>query len=70
MLFRSTSFLTIVTKDLVGKFHAGKLVGEISGSLGGRGGGKPDLAQGGAPTGDPTTLDAAIARFYTLVENS
>ena len=37
----------MVTKDLVGKVHAGKLLGEVAAVLGGKGGGRPDMAQGG-----------------------
>ena len=37
-----------VTKDLAGsKVHAGKLIGAIAQELGGRGGGRPDLAEAG-----------------------
>jgi len=42
------ALLCAVTKDLAGsKVHAGKLIGEIAPIVGGRGGGKPDLAQAG-----------------------
>jgi alanyl-tRNA synthetase len=39
---------------------AGKLVPTFAPAVGGRGGGKPDLAQGGGsdPSGVPTALDA------------
>jgi len=36
-----------VTKDLVGKVHAGELANFVAGKLGGKGGGRPDLAQAG-----------------------
>jgi alanyl-tRNA synthetase len=53
--------LAMVTKDLVGKLSAGKLLGEIATLLGGRAGGKPDLAQGGGKdvAGVPAALEAA-----------
>src|SRR5262249_10332559 len=35
-----------VTKDLTGKVHAGKLIQAITAKLGGKGGGRPDLAEG------------------------
>ena len=41
------------------------LVKELSKTLGGRGGGKPELAQAGG--GDPAQLDAALAKAYELV---
>ena len=59
------TLLVAVTSDLVRKYRAGDLVKELSKTLGGRGGGKPDLAQAGG--GDPAMLDAALARAYDLV---
>ncbi|MGZ6124954.1 MAG: alanine--tRNA ligase, partial [Myxococcales bacterium] len=59
------TLLVAITPDLVGKYRAGDLVKELSKTLGGRGGGKPDLAQAGG--GDPAQLDAALARAYELV---
>ena len=59
------TLLVAVTSDLVKKYRAGDLVKELSKTLGGRGGGKPDLAQAGG--GDPAQLDAALARAYDLV---
>jgi alanyl-tRNA synthetase len=41
------ALIAMVTKDLVGKLHAGKLLGVAAEALGGKGGGKPDMAQGG-----------------------
>jgi alanyl-tRNA synthetase len=59
------TLLVAVTSDLVKKYRAGDLVKELSKTLGGRGGGKPELAQAGG--GDPAQLDAALARAYELV---
>jgi alanyl-tRNA synthetase len=47
-----------VTRDLTRRFPAGKLIQEVAAAAGGRGGGRPDLAQAGAP--DPSRLDAAL----------
>jgi len=47
-----------VTKDLTGKVHAGKIVGEIARRVGGSGGGRPDMAEAGGK--DPGQLDAAL----------
>jgi alanyl-tRNA synthetase len=41
--------------------NAGKIISEICQQLGGKGGGKPDSAMGGAPT--PVHLAAALAKF-------
>ena len=56
--------VAMVTKDLVGKVNAGKIVGEVAKALGGKGGGRPDMAQGAAGAAD---LDAALARVFDLV---
>ena len=39
----------MVTRDLTDRFHAGKLMGKLAAMLEGRGGGRPDMAQGGGP---------------------
>jgi alanyl-tRNA synthetase len=57
--------LVAVTKDLVGKVKAGDLVKEAAKLVGGKGGGKPDLAQAGGP--DPAGIDKALARVEELV---
>ncbi|MFV8752394.1 alanine--tRNA ligase [Nannocystaceae bacterium ST9] len=54
------ALLVAVTKDLAGgKVHAGKLIERLAPHVGGRGGGRPDLAQAGGP--DPSGLDRAVA---------
>jgi alanyl-tRNA synthetase len=57
--------LVAVTADLVGKVKAGTLVAEAAKLVGGKGGGKPDLAQAGGP--DPSGIAAALARVEELV---
>ncbi len=41
------SLITSVTKDLIPRYHAGNLMKELAIRLDGRGGGRPDMAQGG-----------------------
>jgi alanyl-tRNA synthetase len=41
-----------VTQDLTDRFHAGEIIKELSAKVGGKGGGRPDMAQGGGPDGD------------------
>ena len=46
------SLVCICSSDAVKKGHqAGKYLGELASALGGKGGGKPDFAMGGAPAG-------------------
>ncbi len=48
-----------VTADLVGKFKAGDIVGKAAAVVGGKGGGRPDMAMAGGS--DPSKLAEAIA---------
>jgi alanyl-tRNA synthetase len=58
--------LAAVTDDLVKKgAHAGKLVGKVAEVVGGRGGGKPTMAQAGGK--DPTKLGEALQLAQQLV---
>jgi alanyl-tRNA synthetase len=54
-----------VTPDLKGRFKAGDLMREVAAVVGGRGGGRPDFAQGGG--NDPDALEAAFARLESLI---
>ena len=60
------SFIAIVTDDLPGRgVRADHLVREIAKMTGGSGGGRPNMAQGGA--GDPDQVPAALGRAADLV---
>ena len=61
------TLLVALTKDVVsgGKVHAGNLIKELAGIVGGRGGGKPDFAQAGGT--NPAALDEALAKAKELV---
>ncbi len=59
------AIVVAVTVDLAKRFHAGKLVGEVAKKVGGRGGGRPDLAQAGGP--EVAKLDAAVDEIYNAV---
>jgi alanyl-tRNA synthetase len=59
------ALVAMVTPDLVGKLNAGKIVGEVAKAVGGKGGGRPDMAQGGGS--EPQNLDAALTRVFDLV---
>jgi alanyl-tRNA synthetase len=62
----NVSIVSGVTKDLTAKVHAGKLAGAVAQAVGGKGGGRPDMAEAGGK--DPAALDGALARVYTSVE--
>jgi alanyl-tRNA synthetase len=52
--------LVAVSKDLAGsRYNAGKLVGALAAIVGGRGGGRPDLAQAGGT--DPSRIPELLA---------
>ena len=54
-----------VSDDLTGKIRAGNIIKEIVPLIGGRGGGKADMAEGGGP--DVDKLDDAIEAVYAAV---
>ena len=59
------SLIAGVTKDLTNKVKAGELISVIAGQVGGKGGGRPDMAQAGGT--DPAALPAALAGVEALV---
>jgi alanyl-tRNA synthetase len=59
------SLIVGVSKDLTGRVHAGKVVGAIAAKVGGKGGGRPDLAEAGGT--DVAGLDAALAAAVEVV---
>jgi alanyl-tRNA synthetase len=52
------SLIVGVTKDLVARVQAGKIVGLLAAKVGGKGGGRPDLAEAGGA--DVAGLDGAL----------
>ncbi|MDE2586559.1 MAG: hypothetical protein KGN39_14275, partial [Betaproteobacteria bacterium] len=51
------------TADLTGKVKAGELVNQVAQQVGGKGGGRPDMAQAGGtqPENLPAALDSVAA---------
>ena len=54
-----------VTSDLLGRVHAGELVNLVASQVGGKGGGKADMAMAGGT--EPARLDAALASVRAWV---
>lgn len=60
------ALITGVTKDLIPKLHAGKIVQELAKIVGGSGGGKPDLAEAGGK--DTSAIQKALDHVYPLLD--
>ena len=60
------SFIVRVSDDLTKKVSAGKIVQEIAPIVSGRGGGKPDMAEGGGT--DTSKLNDALEASYGVIE--
>jgi alanyl-tRNA synthetase len=62
----NVSLIVGVTRDLTSRIQAGKVIGPVAQKVGGKGGGRPDLAEAGGK--DPGALDAALSEAYSVVE--
>ncbi len=62
----AVSIVAAVTKDLTQKIQAGKLVGTLAQAVGGKGGGRPDMAEGGGK--DPAALPTALPSLEAEIE--
>lgn len=60
------AIVCMVTKDLKDRYHAGEIVKSISRIAGGKGGGKPEMAQGG--TREIEKLDSALESLYDIIK--
>jgi len=58
-------FVAMVTKDLTDRIHAGRILSEVAKTAGGGGGGRPDMAQAGAP--DPGKITDALGRVDLII---
>jgi alanyl-tRNA synthetase len=63
----SVSLIVGVTKDLTSRVQAGKIIGPVAQKVGGKGGGRPDLAEAGGK--DAAALDSALAEVYAVVDS-
>jgi alanyl-tRNA synthetase len=57
--------LVALTKDLLPRLNASELIREVAAHVGGRGGGRPDMAQAGGPHVDK--LETAVNAIYDAV---
>jgi len=62
----NVSLIAGVTKDLTHRVQAGKVVGAVAQKVGGKGGGRPDLAEAGGK--DASALDDALGSVPEIVE--
>ncbi len=60
------SLIAVVSKDLLGQIKAGELVNHVAIQVGGKGGGKPDLAMAGG--NNPSALAEALASVSVWVQ--
>jgi alanyl-tRNA synthetase len=63
----NVSLIVGVTKDLTSRVQAGKVIGPVAQKVGGKGGGRPDLAEAGGK--DAAALDSALDEAYTIVDS-
>jgi alanyl-tRNA synthetase len=56
-----------VSKDLADRFNAGEIIKSLSATVGGTGGGRPDMAQGGGPNSE--AIPEALQSVFELVES-
>ncbi|MGP5308464.1 alanine--tRNA ligase [Vreelandella alkaliphila] len=62
------SLIAGVTQDLIGRVKAGELVNHVASQVGGKGGGRPDMAQAGGSL--PDALPAALNSVPAWLENT
>ncbi|MCL1980167.1 MAG: DHHA1 domain-containing protein, partial [Proteobacteria bacterium] len=60
------ALLAMVSKDLTGRIKAGDLVNQVATIVGGKGGGRPDMAQAGGTM--PDKLDEAIGSVVSIIK--
>jgi alanyl-tRNA synthetase len=60
------ALITAVTKDLIPRLHAGKIVQELAKMVGGSGGGRPDLAEAGGK--DTSAIESTLGNVYPLLD--
>ena len=64
----NVNLVASVTKELTKRYHAGNIIKELAGMVGGGGGGRPDFAQAGGK--EPAKIAAALKRAEELVRQA
>lgn len=62
------ALLVIVSKDLTDRLNAGQIVNRVASHVGGKGGGRPDMAQAGGPLADK--VSDAISAVPQIIKDS
>ncbi|HEC98063.1 MAG TPA: alanine--tRNA ligase, partial [Nitrospirae bacterium] len=62
------AIVCMLTKDLKGRYHAGEIVRRLSALAGGKGGGRPDMAQGGIK--EVKKLDSVLDKVYDIIKTT
>ena len=62
------ALLVLVSKDLTDRFKAGEIITRVAALVGGKGGGRPDMAQAGGPLADK--VGEAISAVPSIVSES
>jgi alanyl-tRNA synthetase len=61
----NVNLVASVGKELTKRYHAGNIIKELAGMVGGGGGGRPDFAQAGGK--EPAKIEAALKRAEELI---
>jgi alanyl-tRNA synthetase len=61
------SLVISVSKDLIERYHAGNIMKEISAVVGGKGGGKANMGEGGGK--DPQKLEKALNKLFEILSS-
>jgi alanyl-tRNA synthetase len=64
--YGKVSLIVAVTKDLIPRLHAGRIVQELAKMVGGSGGGRPDLAEAGGK--DTSAIESTLRNVYPLLD--
>ena len=64
----NVNLVASVSKELTKRYHAGNIIKELAGMVGGGGGGRADFAQAGGK--DPAKIDAALKRAEELIRQA